>query len=90
MVGFAIVGCGVPITAPLCFSTAGYMVPINQMDEAVGRLNLFNYAGTVFGGGIVGLIAGDNLKIAMIFPLVMAILLLLTSPSFKKPDVIVD
>ena len=90
VVGFAIVGCGVPITAPLCFSTAGYMVPINQMDEAVGRLNLFNYAGTVFGGGIVGLIAGDNLKIAMIFPLVMAILLLLTSPSFKKPDVIVD
>lgn len=88
--GFAIVGCGVPITAPLCFSTAGYMVPLSQMDEAVGRLNLFNYAGTVFGGGIVGLITRGNLKLAMVFPLVMAILLLFTSPAFKRPEVIED
>ena len=42
VVGFAIVGCGVPITAPLCFSTAGYLVPMEQLDEAIGRLNLFN------------------------------------------------
>ena len=88
--GFAIVGCGVPITAPLCFSTAGYMVPLSQMDEAVGRLNLFNYAGTVFGGGIVGLISRGNLKLAMVFPLIMAILLLFTAPAFKRPAVIED
>lgn len=90
VVGFAIVGCGVPITAPLCFSTAGFMVPISQMDEAVGRLNLFNYAGTVFGGGIVGLISRGNLKLAMIFPLVMAVLLLFTSPAFKRPERVED
>ena len=85
VVGFAIVGCGVPITAPLCFSTAGYLVPMEQLDEAIGRLNLFNYIGTLLGGGVVGLISQGNMKVAMIFPLVMCVALVCLSPFFRRP-----
>ena len=86
VIGFAIVGCGVPIVAPLCFSTIGYLVPFDQVDEGVGRLNLFNYLGTITGGGVTGLLSGGNMIIVIYVFIAMAIGLILLSPFFKRPS----
>lgn len=86
LVGFAIAGCGVPITAPLCFSTVGYLVPMKQVDVAIGRLNLFNYIGTLLGGGVIGLIAHVDLRIAMGVALAMCVLLVIVAPFFRHPN----
>ena len=58
---------------------------MEQLDEAIGRLNLFNYIGTLLGGGVVGLISQGNMKVAMIFPLVMCVALVGLSPFFRRP-----
>ena len=58
---------------------------MEQLDEAIGRLNLFNYIGTLLGGGVVGLISQGNMKVAMIFPLVMCVALVCLSPFFRRP-----
>lgn len=85
VIGFAIVGCGVPIVAPLCFSTIGYLVPFDQVDEGVGRLNLFNYLGTITGGGVTGLLSGGNMIIVIYVFIAMAIGLIVLSPFFRRP-----
>ncbi len=41
--GFLIVGLGVPVIAPICFSAAGRMAPPDQVDAVIARINLFNY-----------------------------------------------
>ncbi|NKS63803.1 MFS transporter [Rhodococcus hoagii] len=55
--GFFIVGLGAPVIAPLSFSAAGRLAPPDQTDAVIARINLFNYAGTVIAGGVIGGIA---------------------------------
>ncbi|MFE3292450.1 MFS transporter [Rhodococcus sp. NPDC059234] len=86
--GFLIVGLGVPVVAPLCFSAAGRLAPPEQTDAVIARLNLFNYAGTVVGGGIVGAIADlTNMRIGFAIPLVFAVGLVLLAPAFRPARV---
>ena len=40
---------------------------------------------TLLGGGVVGLISQGNMKVAMIFPLVMCVALVCLSPFFRRP-----
>ncbi|MFF0813972.1 MFS transporter [Rhodococcus sp. NPDC003318] len=83
IVGFLVVGLGAPVVAPLCFSAAGRLAPPGQTDAVVARLNLFNYAGTVVGGGIVGAVAAaSNLRVGFVVPLAFAMGLVLLAPAF--------
>ncbi|WP_327119295.1 MFS transporter [Nocardia sp. NBC_01730] len=55
--GFLVAGIGMPVIAPLCFSAAGQLTSGSALDALIARLNLFNYAGTLVGGGVVGAVA---------------------------------
>lgn len=82
--GFLVVGLGAPVVAPLCFSAAGQLAPPGQSDAVIARLNLFNYAGTVIGGGIVGAVAAvSDLRVGFLLPLAFAVGLALLAPAFR-------
>lgn len=82
LVGLAIVGLGASVTAPLCFSAAAQLSPQN-LDAVIARLNLFNYAGTVVGGVVIGaLLAVTDARIALIIPLIACVLLIFSAPWF--------
>ena len=84
--GFLVVGLGVPVVAPLCFSAAGRLAPSGQVDDVVARINLFNYVGTLVGGAIVGgVAAATSLRIGFVVPLLFAVGLVLLAPAFA-PD----
>lgn len=86
IVGFLVTGLGLPVIAPLCFSAAGYLAPPEQTDTVVARLNLFNYAGTVIGGGVVGAVAAfTDLRVGFVVLLGFAVLLVILAPAFH-PD----
>lgn len=81
--GFLIVGLGVPVIAPICFSAAGRMAPPDQVDAVIARINLFNYVGTVVGGGIVGAVAAfSDLRIGFLIPLAFCAILIVLAPAF--------
>ncbi|MBC2681361.1 MFS transporter [Corynebacterium sp. 4HC-13] len=84
LVGLAIVGLGASVTAPLCFSSAAALSQKN-LDAVIARLNLFNYAGTVVGGVVIGtLLAATNARVALIIPLISCVLLIFSAPWFGK------
>lgn len=81
--GFFIVGLGAPVIAPLSFSAAGRLAPPDQTDVVVARINLFNYAGTVIAGGVIGGIAAlSDLRIGFVAPLLFAVVLFVLAPAF--------
>ncbi|MDV6265367.1 MFS transporter [Rhodococcus globerulus] len=81
--GFLIVGLGLPVIAPICFSAAGRMAPPDQVDTVIARINLFNYVGTVVGGGIVGAVAAfSDLRIGFLIPLAFCVILIALAPAF--------
>ncbi|MFD4182076.1 MFS transporter [Rhodococcus sp. NPDC058514] len=91
IVGFLIVGLGAPVVAPLCFSAAGRLAPPDQTDAVIARLNLFNYAGTLIGGAIVGAVAAvSDLRIGFVLPLVFAVALFLLAPAFRPERVVAE
>ncbi|MFM1729152.1 MFS transporter [Prescottella soli] len=86
--GFFIVGLGAPVIAPLSFSAAGRLAPPDQTDAVVARINLFNYAGTVIAGGVIGGIAAlSDLRVGFVAPLLFAIVLFLLAPAFAPTRV---
>ncbi|WP_254699172.1 MFS transporter [Rhodococcus sp. SGAir0479] len=89
--GFFVVGLGAPVVAPLCFSAAGRLAPAGRTDTVIARLNLFNYAGTVLGGAVIGGIAWtSDLRLGFVAPLLFAAALFLLAPAFAprpaRPD----
>lgn len=81
--GFLVVGIGVPVVAPLCFSAAGSWAAPGRVDAAVARINLFNYVGTLVGGGVVGALAAvTDLRIGFVLPLVFVLALFALAPAF--------
>ncbi|GAA5106773.1 MFS transporter [Nocardia iowensis] len=88
IVGFLIAGLGMPVIAPLCFSEAGQLTSGRGLDVLIARLNLFNYAGTLVGGGVVGAIAaGFGHRIGFVIPLVFATALIVLARVFhSRPE----
>ncbi|WP_194814270.1 MFS transporter [Nocardia sp. XZ_19_385] len=75
--GFFIAGIGLPVIAPLCFSEAGRLASGRALDSLIARLNLFNYAGTLIGGGLVGAVAaGFSHRVSFLVPLLFAAVLI--------------
>ncbi|WP_187687992.1 MFS transporter [Nocardia wallacei] len=82
--GFLVAGIGLPVIAPLCFSEAGRLTGGRGLDALIARLNLFNYAGTLFGGGVVGGVAdATSHRIAYLLPLLFAAALIVSARFFQ-------
>ncbi|MFI9511190.1 MFS transporter [Nocardia sp. NPDC052566] len=86
--GFAVAGLGVPVIAPLCFSEAGRLASGRALDALIARLNLFNYAGTLAAGGVVGAVAaGIGYRESFTIPLVFAAALIVIARVFHtRPE----
>ena len=58
LIGFALAGLGVGALVPLAFSAAGDLDHARS-DKIIARINLFNYAGSLVGAVIPGLLSGS-------------------------------
>ncbi|MCX5205072.1 MFS transporter [Streptomyces sp. NBC_00237] len=82
MAGFTLLGLGLCVIVPQTFAAAGRMFP-GHSDQAVARLNVFNYVGFLVGSPLVGVI-GDawNYRGAMLVPMVLVLVTLVYARSF--------
>lgn len=84
LMGLAVVGLGAPVVAPLCFSSAATLASGDALNVLIARLNLFNYAGTIVGGVVIGtVLALSNARISFVIPLLAALALIALAPAFK-------
>lgn len=88
IIGFLVAGFGTGVVAPLCFSEAGLLASGRELDALIARLNLFNYVGTLVGGGLVGAVAaGFGHRIGFVIPLVfMAIVIMLARVFHSRSE----
>ncbi|MFK4762403.1 MFS transporter [Microbacterium sp. ZW T5_45] len=71
--GFALSGLAVGALVPIAFTKAGLIEP-SRSDEVIARVNLFNYAGAVFGAVGVGLMMDvPGASLAFLLPVVLLI-----------------
>ncbi|MFE3001089.1 MFS transporter [Nocardia sp. NPDC059246] len=85
ILGFLVAGIGLPVIAPLCFSEAGQLTSGRELDALIARLNLFNYAGTLVGGAVVGAVAdAANLRAGFAIPLAFAVVLIGCARVFHR------
>lgn len=80
--GFAILGLGVGVVAPLSFAAAGELSPGNA-DAVVAQVNIFNYVGFVVGGVVVGIFGSSGvLRAGFVVPLVLSLVIIALAPAF--------
>jgi MFS family permease len=88
--GFAVLGAGLAVVAPLTFSASGLLAGNGTPDERrrradalVARLNQFNYLGFVLGGVLTGVVSsGSSLRWGFVVPLVLTAVLIALAPAF--------
>jgi MFS family permease len=89
--GFAVLGIGIAVVAPLTFAAAGRLASVDAdgapvtsetarraaSDAIIARINQFNYLGFVLGGVLTGLVAsGSGMREGFVVPLVGIVLIL--------------
>ncbi|MYS81306.1 MFS transporter [Embleya scabrispora] len=73
LLGFVILGVGLCVLVPQTFAAGGRQSP-RDADEAVARLNIFNYVGFLVGTPLVGGIADlASFRVAMLVPLFLVL-----------------
>ncbi len=90
VIGFAVLGAGLAVVAPLTFSAAGVLAGDGtpeqrrrKADALVARLNQFNYLGFVLGGVLTGLVSsGSSLRWGYVVPLITTAMLIVLAPAF--------
>lgn len=83
LAGLGITGLGASVIAPLCFSAAVQLSSERSLDVIIARLNLFNYAGTIVGGVVIGsVLALTDPRIALVIPLAACIGLMTLARRF--------
>jgi MFS family permease len=89
IVGFAVLGTGLAVVAPLTFSAAGMLAGDGtgeqrrrRADAIIARLNQFNYLGFVLGGVLTGLVGADSLRVGYLVPLVGVLLIIPLARGF--------
>ncbi len=88
ILGFAVLGLGLAVVAPLTFSAVGVLAgngtaAQQRADALVARLNQFNYLGFVLGGVLTGLVSSaGSLRWGYAVPLVLTAVLLVLAPAF--------
>ena len=80
--GFAVLGLGIGVIAPLSFAAAGELSP-GDADTVVAQVNVFNYVGFVVGGVVVGLFGSAGvLRAGFVVPLVLTLVIVALAPAF--------
>ena len=94
VLGFALLGAGVAVVAPLSFSaaariaggpdTAGLAPAVRQarVDAVIARFNQFNYAGALLGSVMTGLVGQDSLRVGFAVPMVLVLGIIPLAPAF--------
>jgi MFS family permease len=91
VLGFAILGAGVAVVAPLSFSAAAKIAGGEGLDPAVrqarvdaviGRFNQFNYVGALLGSVLTGLVGSGSLRIGFAVPMVLVLGIIPLAPAF--------
>jgi MFS family permease len=85
--GFAVLGLGIGVIAPLSFAAAGELSP-GAADTVVAQLNVFNYVGVIVGGAVVGLFGSAGvLRAGFIVPLLLTLVIVGLAPAFHPRPV---
>ncbi|HEX4472868.1 MAG TPA: MFS transporter [Nocardioides sp.] len=82
VLGFLVVGGGVAVVAPLSFSAAARIAGEDEpdpvlrharVDAVIGRFNQFNYAGSLLGAVMTGLVGAGDLRLGFAVPMVLVL-----------------
>lgn len=99
VVGFALLGAGASVIAPLSFSAAARIAGGSDVDPAtrharvdtvIGRFNQFNYLGALLGAVLTGLVGAGNLRIGFAVPMVLILGMLPLARYFDPEPVPVE
>jgi len=96
VVGFAILGAGVAVVAPLSFSAAARIagasengVPFEpavrqaRVDAVIARFNQFNYVGGLLGAVLTGVVGAGSLRVGFAVPMVLILAILPLAKAFR-------
>jgi hypothetical protein len=88
--GFAVLGFGIGVIAPLSFSAAGAIAggegaSRSRVDAVIARFNQFNYVGALLGAVATGLVGAGSLRWGFALPMVLILGILPLAPSFRPP-----
>lgn len=95
VVGFAILGAGVAVVAPLSFSAAARIAGSSEsgeefspavrqarVDAVIARFNQFNYLGALLGSVMTGLVGSGDLRIGFAVPMILVLGIIPLAPAF--------
>ncbi len=91
VLGFALLGAGVAVVAPLSFSAAariaggeGLEPAVRQarVDAVIARFNQFNYVGALLGSVMTGLVGANSLRVGFAVPMVLVLGIIPLAPAF--------
>ena len=95
VVGFAILGAGVAVVAPLSFSAAARIAGASEsgeefspavrqarVDAVIARFNQFNYVGALLGSVMTGLVGSGDLRIGFAVPMILVLGIIPLAPAF--------
>ena len=85
LAGFAVVGLGISVMAPLTFAAAGRLDP-HETGIAVARLNVFNYVGFLLGAPLLTSLwqAGLPYRPGWLIPAALAVLMFVFAYGFDE------
>ena len=93
VLGFLVTGGGVAVVAPLSFSAAARIAGADEtdpvlrharVDAVIGRFNQFNYAGSLLGAVMTGLVGAGNLRIGFAVPMVLVLGIVPLARAFSE------
>jgi MFS family permease len=84
VVGFAVLGAGVAVVAPLSFSAAARIAggDRSRVDAVIARFNQFNYLGALLGSVLTGLVGAGSLRVGFAVPMVLLLAMLPLARAF--------
>jgi MFS family permease len=85
VVGFAALGAGVAVIAPLSFSAAARIAggERSRVDAVIARFNQFNYAGALLGSVLTGLVGAGSLRVGFAVPMLLLLAMLPLARAFE-------
>ncbi|SFB74868.1 Fucose permease [Nocardioides terrae] len=84
VLGFAVLGAGVAVIAPLSFSAAARIAggDRSRVDAVIARFNQFNYLGALLGSVLTGLVGAGSLRVGFAVPMVLLLAMLPLARAF--------
>ncbi|MXG89636.1 MFS transporter [Nocardioides flavescens] len=84
--GFALLGAGVSVVAPLSFSAAARIAGGDpaRVDAVIARFNQFNYVGGLLGAVLTGLVGAGSLRVGFAVPMVLVLAIVPLARTFGE------